>query len=84
MRESCDLYLVTDGDPNNLSEDNLTSMGAHTVFSEDDRTVSIGDGLKMSIAHEEMLDEPVQLKIIHIDGEAPKKKLIICRSREGK
>lgn len=83
MEESCKLYLITDGNPKNLSEDNLASMGAYTVFGKDDRAVSVGDGLKMSIVREEMMDEPVQLKIVHIEKGAPKK-LILCRARESK
>lgn len=81
MEESCKLYLITDGDPKNLSEDNLTSMGSYTVFSKDDRTVGVGDGLKMNIVHEEMMDEPIQLKIIQIKEEAPKK-LILCSTKK--
>lgn len=78
MEESCKLYRVKDGDPKNLSEDNLISMGAHTIFNTGDCPVRTGDGLKMSLVREEMMDETVQLRIIHIDGESPRK-LIICQ-----
>lgn len=81
MEESCKLYLVTDGDPKNLSEDNLISMGAYTVFSKSDWPIRIGDGLKMSIVREEMMDEPVQLKIVQVKEGAPKK-LILCNTKK--
>lgn len=83
MRESCTIFVLKDGDPNNLSEDNLISMGAYTVFSKSDWPIRIGDGLKMSIVREEMMDEPVQLKIVQIEEGAPKK-LILCSTEKRK
>ncbi len=77
MSESCELYIVKDGDPNNLDEKNISLLGTVTVLS--DSQISKGQKLRMSIVHEEELDEGIDLKIVLINDAGARKKLILCR-----
>lgn len=64
MRESCTIFILKDGDPRNLSEDNILFWGKVTLLDERDEQMSTGRELVMKLVRDGELDKPFRCRII--------------------
>lgn len=64
MRESCIIFILKDGNPKNLSEDNILFWGKVTLLNERNEQMSIGRELVMKLVRDGEMDKPFRCRII--------------------
>ena len=69
MRESCTVFVLKDGDPKNLSEDNILYWGKVTLLNEGDEQMGVGRELVMKLARDGEMDKPFRCRVVKTEKE---------------